>query len=121
MSENYTTLKNSKYIYKVNENEEEMFVFEIVLKKFVEKNEIIRKIKKTRNGKLLKFDENIKYEDINKILLNIINVNDPTKEINVCIKLDHLNKYSTFINNNIYLEFFKNLNLLECNYRILND
>lgn len=119
MSENYSIVKNSKYIYKVNENEEDMFVFEIILKKFIGKNEIIRKIKKTRAGKLLNINEDIKYDDINKILLNIININDPTQEINICIKLDHINKYSTFINNNIYLEFFKNINLLECNYNIL--
>lgn len=48
MAEIYSISNQSKYTYKLNEPENQMFVFEIVLQKFNQKNKIIRKIKKTK-------------------------------------------------------------------------
>ena len=117
MAESYN---DSKYTYSINELDNQMFVFEIILQKFNQKNKIIRKIKKNTSGKLITINEKIDYSNINKIIINAININNPTTEIIVDIKLDQLNKYSTFINKNIYLEFFSTSDLLECNYNIIN-
>ncbi len=110
---------NSKYSYKLHEGTPAIFVFEVLLEKFNKKNKIIRKIKKINLGNLISSDENIKYNHIYKINLIIIDINDNNNEININLKLDQKNKYTTYINNNICLEFISKNNKLECNYKIL--
>lgn len=119
MTEVYTN-SQSKYTYKLNEPENQMFVFEIVLKKFCQKNKIIRKIKKHRKGNIISCGDNILFDEIKELKLTAIDVNNPTQEIVVNINLDHNKKYCTFIDTNIYLELFTSTNLLECNYNIIN-
>ena len=121
MTEVYTN-SQSKYknTYKLNEQENQIFVFEIILKKFNQKNKIIRKIKKQKKGNILSCEDNILFDEIKELKITAIDVNNPTKEIIVNINLDHNKKYCTYINTNIYLEFFTNINLLESNYDIIN-
>jgi len=118
MSLNYSI--NNKYNYIKNEFDNQTFVFEISLRKFCKKQKIIRKIIKSHTGKLLSYDENIKYDDIDKICLSMININNPIKEINIKIKLDQNKKYLIYNNSNINLEFYCNSDFLECNYNIIN-
>lgn len=120
MAEIYSISNQSKYTYKLNEPENQMFVFEIVLQKFNQKNKIIRKIKKTKKGNIISTNDNILFDDIKEIKLTAIDVNNPTQEITVNVKLDHNKKYCTTIDTNIYLEFFTNSQFLECNYNIIN-
>lgn len=116
----YTTTSQGKYTYKINEPENQMFVFEVVLQKFNQKNKIIRKIKKHKKGNIISLNDNILFDEIKEIQLTAIDLNKPTQEIIVSTMLDHNKKYCTFINNNIYLEFFTSNDFLECNYDIIN-
>ena len=120
MTELYTTNSHSKYTYKLFEPETQMFVFEIVLKKFNEQTKTIHKIKKTKKGNLISSNDNILFTDIKEIKLTIIDINNPINESVININLDHLKKYSTFINSDIYLEFFINSEYLESNYNFLH-
>lgn len=120
MTEVYTTNSQSKYTYKLNEPENQMFVFEIVLKKFNQKNKIIRKIKKHKKGNIISANDNVLFDEVKELTLTAIDVNNPTQEIIININLDHGKKYCTFINENIYLEIFTSTNFLECNYNIIN-
>ena len=104
MTEVYTN-SQGKYTYKLNEPENQMFVFEILLKKFNQKTKIIRKIKKHKKGNIISSDDNVLFEEVKELKLTAIDVNNPTQEIVVNINLDHNKKYCTFINTNIYLEF----------------
>jgi hypothetical protein len=120
MTELYTTNSHSKYTYKLFEPETQMFVFEIILKKFNEQTKTIHKIKKTKKGNLISSNDNILFTDVKEIKLTIIDINNPINEAIININLDHLKKYSTFINSDIYLEFFINSEYLESNYNFLH-
>jgi hypothetical protein len=120
MSEVCSNYYNSKYTYTINEIDDEIFVFEIILKKFNNKNKIIRKIIKNKKGNIISLLENIIFENIDNIILNVININNPKQEINLQVNLDQTKKYNTFINPLIYIEVFSNNDFLECNYHLLN-
>ena len=120
MTEVYTNSQNKyKNTYKLNEQENQIFVFEIVLQKFNENDKIIRKIKKQKKGNILSCEDNILFDEIKELKITAIDINNPTQEIIVNINLDHNKKYCTFIDTNIYLEFFRNTHLLESNYDII--
>lgn len=119
MTELYNN-SHSKYTYKLNEFDNQVFVFELILKKFNKKNKIIRKIKRNKKGAIICPADNIIYQNIDKITLTAIDINNPTQESIVEIYLDHTKKYSTFIDNNIYIEIYANGEYLECNYDFLN-
>ena len=103
---------NSKYIYRTNEFENENFIFELTFKKFSLKNTKLRIMKNSRNGKLLSIHNKINYDDIKKISISAIDINNPITEINIKCKLNQLNKYTIFLNNKIYIEFYKKKNFL---------
>ena len=111
---------NSKYIYHTDELEDENFIFELTFKKFNLKNTKLRIIKNSRNGKLLSIHNKINYDDIKKISINAIDINNPVTEISIKCKLNQLNKHTVYLNNKIYIEFYKNNNFLESNYKIIN-
>lgn len=110
----------SKYNYRINENESEMFIFEVVLKKFSHKNQKIRIIKDCRIGQLLTIDNDIDYDDIKKINITAIDINNPSKEIKVECILNQTNKHTLFFNNNLFIEFYEKNGFLESNYNIIN-
>jgi hypothetical protein len=110
----------SKYNYRINENETEMFIFEVVLKKFTHKNQKLRIIKDCRIGQLLTIDNNINYNDIKKIMITAIDINNPHKEIMVECLLNQTNKHTLFFNNDLFIEFYEKDGLLESNYNIIN-
>ena len=77
MTEIYNTENISKYTYRINEEESEMFIFELVLKKFNQtKNLKLRRVKNSRTGKLIGIEDNIKYDDIKKSLSDAIENKD---------------------------------------------
>ena len=120
MGELYQLLdKTSKYTYTFNESDEELFVFEITLKKNNDKPIKLHKIKKSRSGILLSSKDNINYNEIKSIVISIIDVNNPVKEINVNCILNQSNKHNIIFNTNIFIELFNNESLLESNYNIL--
>jgi hypothetical protein len=121
MAEIYNTENISKYTYRINEEESEMFIFELVLKKFNQtKNLKLRRVKNSRTGKLIGIEDNIKYDDIKKIMVSAIDINNPNKDINVECTLNHSNKHTLILKNNIFIEFYELNGNLESNYNIIN-
>lgn len=121
MTEIYHEEIISKYTYRINEEESEMFVFELVLKKFDQnKNLKLRRAKNSRTGKLIGLEDNIKYNDVKKIIVSAIDVNNPNIDINAECTLNHSNKHTLILKNNIFIEFFDSNGILESNYNIVN-
>jgi hypothetical protein len=109
----------SKYTYRINEHDNEMFVFELTFKKFNEKSQKLRKIKYFRTGQLLSVEDNITYNNIKKIIVSALDVNNPINEINVDCTLNQSNKHTLVLNNNIFIEFYEKNGFLESNYNII--
>ncbi len=121
MEEIYREENISKYTYRINEEESELFLFELVLKKFNQnKNLKLRRTKNSRTGKLISLEDNIKYNDIKKITVSAIDINNPNKDINAECILNHENKHTLILKNNIFIEFFDSNGILESNYNIIN-
>ena len=121
MSENTHTIqkKNSKCFYKNNEQGSQIFIFEVVLKENDLLFNTIRKIKKGNQGNLISSSDSILYQIIDSVKVSILDTNNINNIINAEIFIDHSTTYTTYISNQIYLEFNKNSNnFLECNYNI---
>jgi hypothetical protein len=113
-------LENTKYSLKNNEQDTQLFIFEIILKTFDGNNIIIRKIKKNNQGKLFTSEESIKYANIDKIKVSILNSNNLKNELIAKITLNQNTSCTTHYTSELYLEFNNNVShYLECNYSIL--
>ncbi len=120
---NYSITKkkntNSKYTYGNNEDSEQIFIFEIILKDIHKKTNIIRKIKKGCNGVIIDSDDEITYNNIQKIQMNILDSTNINNEISARVIIDHSASYTIHMSDELYLEFNKNNNgYLECKYNI---
>jgi hypothetical protein len=118
---NYSVQKkkqeNSKYSLINNEQDSQLFIFEIILKTLDDKNITIRKIKKGTQGMLILSEDNIKYSDIDRIKVSILDSNNLKNEIITKINIDHKTNYTTYLDSVIYLEFNSNSSgLLIANY-----
>ena len=120
MAQVYTD-SQSKYTYKLIEPENQMFIFEVILKKKNNKTKTIRKIKKYIKGNIISSNDSILFSEIKEFSLTMIDLNNPTHEIVININLDHYNEYRSFVNSNICLEIFSNNNFLECNYNFISS
>ena len=110
---------NSKYIYKNNEIDSQIYIFEIALKDKFNNINIIRRIKKCNQGNLISRDDNIQYSMIEKYKLTVININYPEKPIVIKNLIDHSLTSNTFLNNDLYLEITETSDkLLDFNYHI---
>ena len=121
MTENTYTIqkKYSKCVYQNNEQDSQIFIFEIVLKENDLLFNTIRKIKKGNRGNLISSTDSILYQTIDHVKVSILDTNNINNIINAEIFIDHSTTYTTYISNQIYLEFNKNsTNFLECNYNI---
>lgn len=116
MAENYNS-HISKYTYNINESETQLYIFELILYQNNKQNKIIRKIKKNKIGNIISVDDNIIFNDINKITLTIIDINNPIYESSFDINIDNL--YLTFINSSIYIEVLSDLDHCICNYKFI--
>jgi hypothetical protein len=118
---NYSVQKkkqeNSKYALMNNEQDSQLFIFEIILKTLEDKSITIRKIKKGTQGMLISSEDNIKYSDIDRIKISILDSNNLKNEITTKITIDHKTNYTTYLDSIIYLEFNSNSSgLLISNY-----
>lgn len=121
MTEIYQNENISKYTYRINEEETELFIFEIVLKKFNQSKHLkIRRIKNSRTGKLIGLEDDINYDEIKKINVSGIDVNKPNMDLNAECILNHSNKHTLILKNNIFIEFYELKGKLESNYNIIN-
>lgn len=108
----------SKYTYNINEVNSNLFIFELVLKKFNNKNFKIRRIKNNKIDKLLCSDDKIIYSDIKRIIINAIDINNPNNIICFTCNLNQSTKHTLILNNNVFFEFFEKNGYLESNYNI---
>lgn len=119
---NYTIQKkkneNSKYTYKINEQGSQIFVFELVFHNNEGINTTIRRIKRGNQGNVISSTDEILYNNISRIKISILDSNNINNQINAKIILDQSTTYTTYITNEIYLEFNNNNNFLDCNYNI---
>jgi hypothetical protein len=112
--------EQSKYNYKTNETDSQTFIFELILKNKFEENIIIRKIKKSSQGTLVTNDEFILYNNINKYILTVMDLNNPENPIIIKDTFDNMLSTNTFLNDMIYLEIIQGVNnYADINYNIL--
>lgn len=112
-------VENSKYTYKNNEQSSQIFIFELIFTNNEGIETKIRRIKRGNQGNLVSSEDNILYKKIDYIKISIIDSNDIKNQIQAKIILDHTTTYTTYITNEIYLEFNRTKNgLIECNYNI---
>ena len=70
---------NTKYSLKHNEQDSQLFIFEIIMKTIDGNNIVLRKIKKNTQGKLFTSEESIKYANIDKVQVSVLNSNNLKK------------------------------------------
>ena len=111
-------IENSKYTYKMNEQGSQIFIFEIIFRNIEGNNFTIRRIKKGNQGNIISTTDKILYNNIDRIKMSVLDSNNINNQIEARIVLDHSTTYTTYITNEIYLEFNNNNNYLDCNYNI---
>jgi hypothetical protein len=114
-------LENTKYVVSNNEQDSRLYIFEIILQPIEGTNIIIRKIKKNNQGKLLTSEESIKYSNIDKVHISVLDSNNLKNEIIADININQTTSCTTYYTQQIYLEFNNTANkFLECNYSMLS-
>ena len=82
---NYTIQKkkteNSKYIYKMNEQGSQLFVFELIFRNNDGINNTIRKIKRGNQGKVISSTDNILYNNVDQVKISILDSNNINNQI----------------------------------------
>ena len=105
-------------LYSSIELSQQCYVFEIDIKFKNKKYSIIRKIKKNRIDKLLSIEDGYKYDNIERIKIKVIDINNIKNNFNIKFKLK--NNYNIFNNENINISVSKvTLGFIECNYQLL--
>lgn len=111
--------EQTKYTYKQNEVDSQIYIFELILKDINNNISIIRRIKKCNQGSLISINDNIKYNTINKYKLSVLDINHPDKPIIIKSTIDNLLTTNTYLSDKIYLEIIETKNnMLEFNYHI---
>ena len=111
--------EQSKYVYKNNELDSQTFIFELILKNKMNQNQTIRKIMKSNQGCLISYEEDIKYDIMQRYKLTVIDVNNMNEIIIIKDIIDHSLSTNTFMDEKIYLEITHTNMLLNINYNIL--
>lgn len=111
--------EQSKYVYKNNELDSQTFIFELILKNKMNQNQTIRKIMKSNQGCLISYEDDIKYDIMQRYKLTVIDVNNMNEIIIIKDIIDHSLSTNTFMDEKIYLEITHTNMLLNINYNIL--
>ena len=123
MCETNYSIQKKKYknTYNHNEQNSQIFIFEVIINiDNILRPVIIRYIKKSNPGSLFLSEKLLNYNNIKNITINVMNPNNINYQINADITLDQSSTYTSYVNSHIYLEFTQNVNgYLECNYNIL--
>jgi hypothetical protein len=113
--------EQTKYTYKQNEVDSQIYIFELILKDKNSSINIIRRIKKSNQGNLISVNDNIMYNTIDKYKLSVLDVNHPDKPIIVKGNINSLLTTNTCVTDEIYLEIIETKNsMLEFNYHIMH-
>ena len=119
---NYSNEVNniSKYNYTRTESDQQLYIFELILKTITDEDKIFRCIKKNTQGSIINSEDNILFETITKFKLTVLNINNLNNQIIIKKLIDHSINSNTFLTNEIYLELNKTENnLIELNYNII--
>jgi hypothetical protein len=113
--------EQTKYTYKQNEVDSQIYIFELILKDKNSSINVIRRIKKSNQGNLISVNDNIMYNTIDKYKLSVLDVNHPDKPIIVKGNINSLLTTNTCVTDEIYLEIIETKNsMLEFNYHIMH-
>jgi hypothetical protein len=117
-SRNVSQPSQPNNLYSSIELSQQCFVFEIDIKFKNKKYSIIRKIKKNKVDKLLSIDDGYKYDEIERIKIKVIDINNIKNSFNIKFKLK--NNYNMFNSKHINVSVSKvTLGFIECNYQLL--
>lgn len=107
----------NKYSYSNLENEAEIYIFDINFKTKDQKHINIRKIKKSKFGNLISTKDKIDYNQIDFIKVEVLDLNNPSKKIEINGKINNNKKNNLFSNNKLKINFEKVLiNKTLCQY-----
>ena len=113
------TIQNSIKHKILNQEDSIFYIFEIVIKYLNDKTIKLRKIKNTKIGQIIDFDENIK-SNISKIKFTIFNLNDPLNNIIIKKKFNtELSDYFIISDDKIVFQIIIDNNILSCKYKFL--
>ena len=116
-ADNIKDIQNEKTY--IGEGKKKMVVILEMILWYNNENDTIKLNEDDYSIELINLDEKINYSDIESIQINMYDINNPSNILEVKIKLNHISNYTTFNNSIIYLEFYSNMELLECNYNLL--
>ena len=112
----YTT--KTKNNYTKTESDQDLYIFELILKISNNEEEIFRCIKKSNQGSI--DIDKIEFDTVNKFKLTVLNINSLETPIIFKKLIDHSIKSNTFLTPDIYLEINKTKNnFIEFNYNII--
>jgi hypothetical protein len=112
--------KENKYSYSKIENIGNLYLFEIFIKKNNNKSISFRKIKSNKVDKLFSLEDRIPYNNIQKIKINVLDINNTENSAIVKRKLNKKNNSNLISHKSINIEISKiTLGYAECNYQIL--
>jgi hypothetical protein len=117
---NLNSLNNSKYIYRINKCDTEFIIFDILLNQTNKISNRLKIIKKSRYGKVISYSNEIKYNMINKININCINVNNLKKIINVDCLINQSKNKTIFMNDLIKIKIYNKNNFLIIEYKLID-
>lgn len=112
--------KENKVSYVKIENIGNLYLFEIFIKKNNNKSISFRKIKSNKVDKLFSLEDKIPYNSIQKIKINVLDINNTENSAAIKKKLNKKNNSNLISHKSINIEISKiTLGYAECNYQIL--
>jgi hypothetical protein len=111
---------DNKNNYSISEIPSQIYLFEIIIKNNKNQTTILRKIKNQKISKIISINDNIIYDDINKLKISVIDFNNPLNKINLKIKFKKKLTSAFIKNKKINISICKiTQGLTECNYQLL--
>ena len=110
---------DNKKTYSKNVISDDIYVFEISVIKKNNQVETIRKIKNKKMDNLLTIEDAIKYDNIEKIQIKAVNINNPKMSYNVKFKVKNTSKFINYKKIKISLSKVT-LGFIELSYQLIN-
>ena len=117
-TKNISQASSHKNLYSSIELSQQCYVFEIDIKFKNKKYSIIRKIKKNKVDKLLSIEDGLKYDEIERIKIKVVDINNIKNNFNIKFKVRNNHKLITHKSLNISISKIT-LGFIECNYQLL--
>jgi hypothetical protein len=105
--------------YSLNENNDNLYILELILKDNLNNIKTFRQITKKYKGVLISNSDNILYNDIKKYKLTFFSISNMNNPIIIKRNINHLININSYMINNIYIEIRETNNkLMEITYQI---